>query len=83
MALFQNVSSTVIGQTGLLFASDCVAKNNTSELATNFIARCCKGSIKSVFPGEMYSKTVGEIKKGKSKSHKTAWKLLNDGRFKK
>ncbi len=81
--LFQNMSNQLVGNSSFLFAADCVAKNNFNEKAISFIARCRKGSIKSVFPGEMYSKTIAEIKKGKSKSHKTAWKLLNDNRFKK
>ena len=65
------------------YAGDCVAKNNLSEKAQSFISRCRKGSIKSKFPGEFLSKTLGEIKKGSTSKHKTAWKLLNDNRFKK
>lgn len=66
-----------------MFAGDCVAKHNTQETVSSYISKCRKGSIRSVFPGEMMSKKLGEIQKGKSKAHKTAWKLLNDSRFKK
>ncbi|MFW5443798.1 MAG: hypothetical protein ACKE51_05785 [Methylococcaceae bacterium] len=62
-------------------AADCVAGNNLSESAQNYIGRCRKGGINSEFPGEMYSKTLGEIKSGSSAVHKKAWKLLNDKRF--
>jgi len=80
--LSQNINIVIVNNNSL-YAADCVAKNNLQENAMSFIARCRKGSIKSVFPGEMYSKNISEIKKGKSKAHKTAWKLLNDNRFKK
>ena len=63
------------------YAADCVATNNLSETAQSYINRCRKGSINSEFPGEMYSKTLKEIKSGTSAVHKKAWKLLNDGRF--
>ncbi len=64
-------------------AASCNAGSNLSETAQAFISRCCKGKINSEFPGEMYSKTIGEIKNGKTAVHKKAWKLLNDNRFKK
>jgi len=64
-------------------AANCNAGSNLNETAQAFIPRCIKGSVKDVFPGEMYSKTLGEIKSGKTAVHKKAWKLLNDNRFKK
>lgn len=67
----------------LAYASNCVAKESLSEKAQSFIARCRKGSINREFPSEMLDKTLGEIKKGSSSTHKKAWKLLNDSRFSK
>ena len=67
---------------GLLYA-DCVAKNNSNVVASQYISKCRKGSIKSVYPAELLGKKLGEIRKGKSATYKRAWKLLNDSRFKK
>ena len=64
-------------------AASCNAGSNLNETAQAFISRCRKGKINSEFPGEMYSKTIGEIKSGKTAVHKKSWKLLNDNRFKK
>lgn len=61
----------------------CDANDNLGEIANNFISRCRKGSIRQVFPGEHYGDTLGEIKDCGTASCKTAWKLLNDNRFKK
>lgn len=64
-------------------ARDCVALNNLDELAAKFISRCRQGGIHREFPGTHYSRYLGEIRNGKSANDKKAWKLLNDGRFKK
>jgi len=64
-------------------AASCNAGDNLGETAQAFISKCRKGKINSEFPGEMYSKKIGDIKKGKTAVHKKAWKLLNDNRFKK
>lgn len=61
----------------------CDANDNLGEVATNFISRCRKASIRQVFPGEHYDERLGEIKDCGARSCKTAWKLLNDNRFKK
>jgi hypothetical protein len=65
----------------LAYAGNCVAKDNLRDKAQSFISRCRKGSINREFPREMLDKTLGEIKKGRSSTHKKAWKLLNDARF--
>lgn len=65
------------------YASDCVANNNLNEIADKFISRCRKASIRREFPRELLNVTLREIKAGKTKKHKTAWKLLNDKRFEK
>ena len=64
---------------------DCNASSavNLSMIADSFISKCRKASIRQVFPGQHYSDTVLSIKNGSSASQKTAWKLLNDNRFKK
>jgi hypothetical protein len=67
--------------TGIL--GSCIANDNLGDVADSFISRCCKASIRSEFPGELLQETLGTIKKGKTARHKKAWKLLNDGRFKK
>lgn len=61
----------------------CVASENLGEIANNFISRCCKGSIRQAFPGEHYGDSLGSIRGCGLKSCQTAWKLLNDNRFKK
>ena len=84
LCLIGSINYSMVGGSLLVFdvyAADCVASNNLSETARSYISRCRKGSINSVFPGEMYSKTLGEIKSGRSAVHKKAWKLLNDSRF--
>ncbi|MGY2024709.1 MULTISPECIES: hypothetical protein [Nocardia] len=63
--------------------SDCVANENLGEVADKYISRCRKGSIRSEFPSELLQTSLGDIKNGNSAAHKRAWKLLNDGRFKK
>jgi hypothetical protein len=62
---------------------NCNANDQLYERASRFIEKCRKASIYRVFPAQHLGKTIGEIKNGSSSSHKTAWKLLNDNRFKK
>lgn len=64
-------------------ADACVAGENLGEIANNFISRCRKGSIRQAFPGEHYGDSLGYIRGCGLSSCKTAWKLLNDNRFKK
>ncbi|MFF4364495.1 hypothetical protein [Streptomyces sp. NPDC001594] len=61
----------------------CVANESLGEVATNFISRCRRGSIRQVFPGQHYGDTLGYLKGCRASSCNTAWKLLNDNRFKK
>ncbi len=77
----QEFCEAAIGLVGV--AGNCVANDNLGEVADSFISRCRKASIRSEFPGELLSETLGNIKKGKTARHKKAWKLLNDNRFKK
>lgn len=70
--------------TAVVIAADaCVANENLGEIATNFISRCRMGSIRQEFPGQHYGDTLEYIKGCGERSCKTAWKLLNDNRFKK
>ncbi|MFK8906519.1 hypothetical protein [Streptomyces sp. YS-3] len=64
-------------------AEVCAANDNLGEIATNFISRCRQASIRQVFPGQHYGDSLGYIKDCGEKSCRTAWKLLNDNRFKK
>lgn len=64
-------------------AMSCVAREHLEMQASVFIARCREGGIHSVFPGELLKETLGTIKNSDSAAHRTAWKLLNDNRFKK
>jgi hypothetical protein len=42
-------------------AQNCNPQDNMGETAQSFAGRCCKGSIKSVFPGQYWDKTLKEI----------------------
>ncbi len=42
-------------------ADSCNPRDNMGETAESFIGRCCKGSIRQVFPAEYLSKTMNEI----------------------
>jgi hypothetical protein len=57
------------------------ANQNLDLTAGEFISAYRRGSIHRVFPTELYPVTLGTIQNGRSKSYKTAWKLLNDLRF--
>src|SRR5690606_5743820 len=63
--------------------TSCNARDNLDEIVQSFIGRCRRGSINSEFPGQFYDVPVREVRDGQTKEHKTAWKLLNDNRFKK
>lgn len=67
----------------VIAADVCAANDNLGEIANNFISRCRKGSIRQEFPGQHYGDTLGYIKDCGERSCKTAWKLLNDNRFRK
>lgn len=60
------------------------ANDHLSEIATNFISKYKKASIREVFPGEWLDHTLGAIfvsAKAGVKSAQTARKLLTDTRF--
>ena len=64
-------------------AQSCNARENLQEVAISFIQRCCKASIYRRFPTQLLFAKIADIERGRTKDHKTAWKLLNDGRFRK
>ncbi|MFD5510324.1 hypothetical protein [Streptomyces sp. NPDC059761] len=74
---------TAAGAVPVRPADACVAGENLGEIANNFISRCRRGSIRQAFPGEHYGDTLGYVRGCGLKSCQTAWKLLNDNRFKK
>ena len=56
------------------------------QTAIRHIAKNCKGSISREFPTECYNKTLGELRSLSQTGDKVArkaWKLINDGRFRK
>ncbi|WP_147405932.1 hypothetical protein ACPEAN_11810 [Ralstonia solanacearum] len=62
------------------------AINRLTSNADQIIAKECKASVREVFPGQWRERTLKEImdaSKDGDKTAKTAWKLLNDLRFKK
>lgn len=64
-------------------AESCRYRDNLGSTAQDFISRCRKGRINNEFPGQYNYVTLGEIQKDKSADGRKAYKLLNDGRFKK
>ena len=54
----RNYASTVVSANP---TQSCNPRDNMNETADSFIGRCCKGSIRSVFPGEYLNKTMNEI----------------------
>lgn len=68
-----------------LAATDCTIDANLALTAQDFIGKCCKGTIRAEFPGEMLANTVGNIRDNKSKndSYKTAWKLISRSEYRK
>ena len=52
----------------------------------DWMGKYCKGQIQRKFPGQMKDKTLKEIfdlSRTGNRDAKTAWKLLNDSRFRK
>jgi hypothetical protein len=68
-----------------LAATDCTIDSNLTLTAQDFIGKCCKGSVKAEFPGELLANTVQDIRDNKSKnaSYKTAWKLISRSEYRK
>ena len=50
-----------------------------------FFGRCCKGSGRSVMPGNMWSRTVRDVRDNRSKDddYKTCWKLISRSEYRK
>lgn len=64
-------------------ADPCDINRRLNQLATFYISDCRQASIRRVFPGQHLYDSVKSIKEGRTASERTAWKLLNDSRFKK
>ncbi|MDQ1293241.1 MAG: hypothetical protein QG608_1122 [Actinomycetota bacterium] len=78
-----SILATETGTETVVASDSCAANDNLDMIATVFIGRCRKGSIRQEFPGEYLDIKLGVIKKESSATGKKAWKLLNDNRFKK
>lgn len=68
------------------WAASCVYEENLSETAVSFRGRCCLGSIREKWPSQYDNTTLATIKREKDAGVKaaiTAYKLLNDSRFRK
>ena len=74
-----------VGFSSSVYAADCVIDNNLSDTVETFVGKCVKGSVGSVMPGSMWSKTVGDVKNNRSKDddYKTAWKLISRSEYRK
>ena len=48
-----------------------------------FFGRCCKESGRSVMPGNMWSRTVRDVRDNRSKDddYKTCWKLISRSEY--
>lgn len=66
-------------------ANNCYYYDNLGLTANQFISNCCKGSIRQRFPGQFFTTTLEFIDTARAinRDAKTAFKLLNDGRFRK
>ncbi|MBE9007566.1 hypothetical protein IQ259_21510 [Fortiea sp. LEGE XX443] len=86
--LTYNYNNTNLSQKSFLISQfrpgdSCEANDNLSLFADTFISVCRKASIRREFPSEFLKYYLEDIKSNKSAIGKKAWKLLNDGRFKK
>lgn len=69
-----------------LAVQSCNFNDNLGEIATYFLGRCVMASVRGKFPGEYLNSTLGQIKSDNAKGigrSGTAYKLLNDSRFRK
>jgi hypothetical protein len=66
-------------------AAACDIDDNLSDTVETFFGRCCKGSARSVMPGNMWSKTVRDVRDNRSKDddYKTCWKLISRSEYRK
>jgi hypothetical protein len=80
-----NISTPTSGE--LQAAANCNYSDpeNLVLTANQFISKCCKATIRQQFPGQYLNKTLTEIliAQNTDRAAKTAYKLLNDGRFRK
>ena len=73
-----------VGSGGVISSeTSCRYNDNLSATADSFISRCRQGRIRREFPTEFNNVTLRAIKADKTDDGKKAYKLLNDGRFKK
>ena len=66
-------------------AAACEIDDNLSDTVETFFGRCCKGSGRSVMPGNMWSKTVRDVRDNRSRDddYKTCWKLISRSEYRK
>lgn len=76
-ALMAMVALIALMPSSAVAARNCTANDNLDEVAEDFMARCTKGDIQRVFPGELRGATLGELKRGSTAAHKRGWKLVN------
>jgi hypothetical protein len=81
--LLSGCSGEDVGSGGVINAESCQYQDNLNSTAESFISRCREGGINRQFPAQYYAVSLLEIKMDKSAEGKKAYKLLNDGRFKK
>ncbi|MEO3875785.1 hypothetical protein ABGB18_43980 [Nonomuraea sp. B12E4] len=61
----------------------CDINANLNMTATVYISACRKAGIRQVFPGQFLDAAIIKIKNDRTAAGKTAWKLLNDKRWRK
>ena len=63
----------------------CEYDSSLEVLADTFISKCCLSSVRRRFPGEYLYESLETIKSKRKtdRAAKTAYKLLNDDRFRK
>jgi hypothetical protein len=66
-------------------AGACDIDDSLSDTVETFVGRCCKGSVRSVMPGNMWSKTVRDVRDNRSRDddYKTCWKLISRSEYRK
>ncbi|GHE32691.1 hypothetical protein GCM10017673_39400 [Streptosporangium violaceochromogenes] len=69
------------GAAAVLAPPGCRVEENFGAVADDYISRCRRASVRSVFPAEHLDSTLAQIKVDRTTTGRTAWKLLTDGRF--
>ncbi len=66
-------------------AGSCDIDDNLSDTVETFVGRCVKGSVRSVMPASMWSKTLRDVKDNRSRDddYKTCWKLISRSEYRK